>query len=117
MPLRPGGQSAALLAGLRARPGRSGQAVVDGIQRGLRPAREPELAEDVADVRPRRSLGDDERGRDLLVAHALTDEPEDIALALRQRLDLGRGPALPEALGQQSGDGSVEVDLAGSGRT
>ncbi len=50
------------------------QLVLDGVQRRLRPARQPELAQDVAHMGARGALGDEQRGRDLLVAGALADQ-------------------------------------------
>ena len=69
------------------------------------------------DVRAGRPLGDEEGGRDLLVTHALPEQPEDVLLALGQRLHrLGLVLAGPHALGEESGHGRVEMDLAGVGR-
>ena len=67
--------------------GRLDQLVFHGVERGLCPRRQPELAEDVRDVGPGRPLGDEQRGADLLVAHPLPEQAEDVLLAIGQRLD------------------------------
>jgi hypothetical protein len=92
------------------------QLALDGVERGLGPALEIELAEDVRDVGPGRSLGDPELGRDLLVAPAVTDEAEDLQLAVRQRLDrLALGPRA-HALGEDPRGSGIEMDLVVVGR-
>src|SRR4051794_29351175 len=91
-----------------------GDLVLDGPQGGLSPAGEAELAEDVRHVRSSGSLRDEELRPDLLVAHALPEQPEDVSFAIGQRLDqVVRGRLLrPESLGEESRDGRIEVDLA-----
>ena len=67
--------------------GRLDQLVLDRVERGLRPRREPELAQDVRDVGPGGPLGDEQGRADLLVAHPLAEQVEDVLLAIGQRLD------------------------------
>src|SRR5690242_7292993 len=60
--------------------------VLDRVQRGLGPRREPELAKDVRHVRPRRPFRDEQLCADLLVAHPLPEESEHVLLAIGQWL-------------------------------
>src|SRR5262245_59201001 len=83
----------------------------DRVERRLRPARQAQLAQDVADVGPRRPLGDPEVRRDLLVAPTAPDERQDLELAFRERLGRRRGGPGPHALREDAGGGRVEVDL------
>ena len=61
--------------------------MLDGPQGRLRPRRKTELAEDVRHVRARGALRDEQLGPDLLVGHALAEEPHDVLLAVGKRLD------------------------------
>src|SRR4029079_12536954 len=68
-------------------PGGLGELVLDRPEGCLRPRREAELAEDVRDVGPGGPLRDEEGRPDLLVAHPLAEQPEDVLLAIGQGLD------------------------------
>src|SRR5947207_13140591 len=74
------------IPGGRTSGGRFGQLVLHGPEGGLRPGRQAELAEDIGDVGPCRSLGDEERRSDLLVAHPLSQQPQDVLLAIGEGL-------------------------------
>src|SRR3954452_15538928 len=67
--------------------------VLDRPQRCLGPRREAELAEDVRDVRPRRPFGDEQLRADLLVRETLAEQPQDVLLAIGQRLDRVLAPS------------------------
>jgi hypothetical protein len=58
-----------------------GDAFASGPQGRLRPRAEPQLREDVRDVRPSRSLADAERGGDPFVRFAGPEESQDVELA------------------------------------
>src|SRR4029453_5607090 len=63
------------------------QLVLDRVKGRLRAGPQPELAQDIGDVRPGRSFRDEQRGADLLVAHPLAQQPEHVLLAVGQRFD------------------------------
>src|SRR6476646_2098361 len=88
-------------------PGGLGQLVLDRPEGRLRPRREAELAEDVRDVGPGGPLRDEQGRPDLLVAHPLAEQPEDVLLAIGQRLDrlIIAGLLRPHPLGEEPGDG------------
>ena len=52
-----------------------------GDDHRLRPVAQPELAQDVADVRLHRLVAEDELLGDLAIRETLRDEPEDLGLA------------------------------------
>src|SRR5262245_54944456 len=54
--------------------------------RELRPARDPELAEDVGELVAHGELGEEQHRRDLTVRPALDHEPGDLALTRAQHL-------------------------------
>src|SRR5687767_12489265 len=58
----------------------------DGVERRLRPAYQPELAEDAADVGLDGLLADAERARDLLVGLPHRHQPQHVGLALGELL-------------------------------
>ena len=117
------------MAGGARRPGRHGhddqvEAVLDGEQRGLRPAGQAELGQDVRDVGPGGPLGHPELLGDGPVGQAAGDAGEDVALAGRQPARPAAPLAAPPAAspraaahpsGHDPGHGRVEVDLAGRG--
>ena len=98
------------------------EAVLDGEQRRLRPAGQPELGEDVRDVGPGRALGDAELVGDGPVGEPAGDAGEDVPLAGGQRRERGRRGVGPRATAARRrtrirratmpGDGRIEVDLA-----
>src|SRR5215210_4813455 len=98
----------------RSAPGFRRQSTLDRVERRLRPAGESQLAENVADVRPRRPFRDVERGGDRLVAHPARHQSENLAFAIRQRLRRGRGSSRPlaHATREKRGDRGVEMHLA-----
>jgi len=76
------------------------------MERGLGSTGEPELAQDVADVSPRRALGDDQRGGNLRVAGPPTQQAQDLQFALRQRLHgLRSSLSLAKSLGKEASHG------------
>ena len=93
------------------------EAVLDGVQRGLGPAGQAELGEDVGDVRPRRPLGDAEASRDGPVGEPVGRPARGprARAASACRVVRGRRAARPgraQPTGDDRGDRRVEVDLA-----
>src|SRR4051812_9227351 len=87
--------------------------VLDRIERSPCPAGKPELAQDVRHVRPGGALADEECARDVLVRHALTEQAQDVLLAIRERLDrLRLCLLLAHAPREETGDRGVERDFA-----
>ena len=67
--------------------------MVEGVDHRGGPIAQPQLREDVVDVRLHRPLADEELGGDLGVRLALPDEREHLALAAGQRIEARRLPA------------------------
>ena len=90
----------------RASRGRADEAGLVGGDHGLRSVAQPELAEDVADVRLHRLVAEHEAVGDLLVRQAGCDQAEDLELAASERVEVFWTGALrrPEAgeLGDQA---------------
>src|SRR5687768_124300 len=77
------------------RLGRGDEADSDGVERRLRPAHQPQLAEDAAHVGLDGLLADAELARDLLVGLPHRNEPQHVGLALGELLRAVRRAHLP----------------------
>src|SRR5262245_692975 len=88
---------------------RRDDARADRVERQLHAVADAQLLEDVVEVRLHRHLGDEEVPRDLGVAHAEGDVPDDLALACGEPLVHGRAQLRGE-LGLQRG-GHPHVSL------